>query len=267
MPSQQLSHRPDKKGDQLYEVKGRSEIIREQVDLSDQRTLTAEYRMLLGAMGRASGEARGIRGSRAGLLGRVVWLPVAHDGVHDVAELSRHRGDGDPVRLALASLLLVEGPEPRIVLPGAVRGQPQRPSQVRRAVLGYRGPLCGELPRLVDAGVQARVPDDRRSALEALDVAGLGDDLGSTRPSRAAISRSTFATVRFRNSTWGTMVLSWKDAASSPGLMPTDDFAAALPERGRLPDSLTRSPALNNQCRQPRPPESALHPKAFDKRL
>ena len=116
---------------------------------------------------------------RVRLLGRVVRLPVAHDGVDDVAQLPRHGRDRDAVGLALAAQLVVVLLELGVVLPGPVRGKPQRPAQVGRAVLGYGNALGRVLARLVDAGVEPRVLDDRRGVPEPPDVAYLGGDLGA----------------------------------------------------------------------------------------
>lgn len=126
---------------------------------------------------------------QAELLRRVVRLPVAHDGVDDVAQLPRHGGDGDAVGLALAAQLVVVLLELGVVLPGPIRGQPQRPPQVGRAVLGYRDALGRVLAGLVDAGVEPRVLDDRGGVPEPPDVADLGDDLGAGRGGHAGDGR------------------------------------------------------------------------------
>ena len=65
------------------------------------------------------------------LLCRVVRLPVSHDREDDVAQLPGNGGHGHPVGLALPALLVVEGLEPGVVLACAVRGEPERPSEVR----------------------------------------------------------------------------------------------------------------------------------------
>ena len=51
---------------------------------------------------------------------RVVRDLVAHHREHDVAQLPRHGRDGHAVGLALGALPVVEGAQPRVVLPGAV---------------------------------------------------------------------------------------------------------------------------------------------------
>ena len=117
----------------------------------------------------------------AALLARVVGLPVAHDRIDHVAQLPGDGGHCHPVGLSLPALLVVEGLELRIVLARPVRGEPERSSQVGRAVLGYGNPLGGEHAGLVDPRVEAGVLHDRGGALEPLDVADLGDDLGARR--------------------------------------------------------------------------------------
>ena len=72
-------------------------------ELSNICTLTAEYRMLLGAMERIANAMAAKVLCRSGLLRRVIRLAVAHDGVDDVAELPGDRCDGDAVGLALAT--------------------------------------------------------------------------------------------------------------------------------------------------------------------
>ena len=77
---------------------------------------------------------------------RVVRDLVAHHREHDVAQLPSHGRDGHAVGLALGALLVVEGAQPRVVLPGAVGRQPQSAAKVRRAVLGYGAAAAVELP-------------------------------------------------------------------------------------------------------------------------
>lgn len=73
---------------------------------------------------------------------------VPHHREHDMAQLPHDGGDAHALRLALGPLLVVEGAQPRVVLPGAVGRKPQRVPEVRRSVLGDRSAAAVELTRL-----------------------------------------------------------------------------------------------------------------------
>ena len=80
--------------------------------------------MLLGMAKRASPPPREASFCPTLFSFRVVQNLIAHHREHDVAQFPRHGRDGHAVGLALGALLVVEGAQPRVVLPGAVGRQP-----------------------------------------------------------------------------------------------------------------------------------------------
>ena len=173
---------------------------------------------------------------------RVVRDLVAHHREHDVAQLPRHGRDGHAVGLALGALPVVEGAQPRVVLPGAVGRQPQSAAKVRRAVLGYGAAAAVELPGLAHRRVQPGVAHQggrvagsatrrlSRNYLGARDVGhpGIVSTSGSTSSSRDLSLASTPAHSESANSICLIRDLTWNEAASWPSLTPIDDLAAAL---------------------------------------
>ncbi len=77
-----------------------------------------------------------------------------------MAKLSGYGHHGDPVALALAPLLVVEGAQAggQPICPLGRKGE--RPPQIRRAVLRDRSAFQLELPGLVDGRVDAGVAHD-----------------------------------------------------------------------------------------------------------
>ena len=85
------------------------------------------------------------------------------------------------MRLAVSALLRVVAVERRLELQLGHGRQVEGASEVRRPLLGNVVLLRGELARLADRRVDAGVLHDGGRAVEPLDVAYLGDDLGAER--------------------------------------------------------------------------------------
>lgn len=101
------------------------------------------------------------------------WDLVSQNRVDDVAKLSGYGHHGDPVALALAPLLVVEGAEAGVQPICPLGCKVERAPQVRRAVLRDRSAFQLELPGLVDRRVDAGAAHDGGGVFEPGDVSYL----------------------------------------------------------------------------------------------